>query len=452
MEIENTPLYGEVKAILEDGAKPVNYHWTMQLLAGGKTYDVMKVLSISNNRAYNVNYADSIVVRVVIGSGTFHHRIYPHRADLKAVLFREPIGEVSNAVELTSDIEAQIMRATLVADNSAVMEANRKHSDSQADMDLTDTIEIDIGLTDLALEKIRMISVGGIYRNVTTAELMRHILTVVSAGVTSDEDISIRGVDLYPPSNMNPVSNLVIPHRIRMFEMPDYLNKEVSGVYNAGFGYYLQKKNWYIYPTLDLKRYDNSEKGLTIIRLPPDVYYGSERTYRITSNQVIVLIGDEVKTSDTSELLQLNLGNGLRYSDADTMFDGFGVTANNKTTISRKKNTTEYVIEQRADSINNIQMSPSKITSNAFYESSRMAERLGMYLTCTWEYSDPGSIWPGMPVKYLFMVNGEVYESRGVVQAADHYTRLHQPGITSRRHVNSSSLLLFLGKATLWNN
>jgi len=452
MEIETTPLYAEYKAIVGDGPKPVHYHWTMQLIAGGKTIEVIKVVDISIVRAYNVNYGDNVLVKFAIGAGTFHHQIYPYRTDLRAVLFRQPLGEVMNGLSLDQDIEAQVMRATLVQDSSAVMEANRRHTDSPRDMDITDIIEVEIGLTDLALEQLRMMTTDGCYRQVKTSELMRHVLTVASANVSSDADTAIRGVDLYPPSNEQPAPNIVVPTGTRLFELPDYLHSQVDGVYNSGFGFYLQKRHWYIYPTLDLKRYEQSEKGLTVIRLPPDLYRGGERTFRKTANQLIVLVGEEAGSSDPSEIMQLNLGNGVRYADAASIFNGYGKTENNKTTVVRKENNSEYLIENRAENINNIQMSPRRIVSNVFLEASKMAERLGMYLSCQWEHSDPGAIWPGMPVRYMFMAGGQVFESFGIVQAAQHYIRLNQPGITTRRHICSTSLLLFLGKASPWKD
>ncbi len=449
MELETSPFYNEIKLIQDNGPNPVNYHWSMRFIVGGKVIPAMKVLGHVIKRAYNVNYADDIVVRVAIGAGVFHHDIYPFRNDLQAILFREPIDEVNNALQLTTDIEAQIMRATLLETNSSVMAGNSRITDDAYQMDLGNIIEIDVALTDLALEKIRMITVDGIYRDVPTWLLMRHILTVESAKISADSDISIIGVDVYPASNEVPVRNIVIPP-MRLSELPDHLNYNVSGVYSSGFGFYLQKKHWYIFPSLDLTRYEKSEKGLTIIRLPPDLFHGSERTYRRTANQVIALVGDEAGSVDLSESLQLNQGNGLRYADADVMFDSFSQTKNNITTVKRKQNNTEYLIEERPNGLNNIQFSPKRITSNAMVESSIMARRLGMYLSCTWDYSDPGSIWPGMPVKYMFMVNGQVYESFGIVQSAEHHTKLYHPGITTRRHVTSTSLLLFLGKATEW--
>lgn len=449
MEITTSQLYAEFKEIQAAGKNPVHYAWTLQFMADGKVIPVMKVLSISIERAYNNSYADNILVRVVLGAGTFHHDIFPYRTDLKAVLFREPIGEVSNAVDLTQDIEAQVMRATLVSDSSAIMEGNRKQTDSRYNMDITDLLEVEVGLTDLALEQLRMMTVDGIYRNVKTWELARHILTAASAAVTNDQDIAIRGVDVYRPANETVVPTVVLPTGTRLFEVPDYLHNRAAGLYSAGFGFYLQKHHWYFYPTFDLTRYDKSEKGLTLLRLPPDLYFGSERTYRITENQVIAIIGDQVKTSDPSEMLQLNLGNGLRYADAGAIFDGYGKTENNKTVVQRKANNTEYLIEDRAEQINNVQVSPTRITSNAHAQASQMAGRLGMYLSCSWQYSDPGAIWPGMPVRYMYMQGDQVYERKGVVQSVQHSIYLDKAGITSKRHLSSTSMLLFLGKATL---
>lgn len=455
MELERTPFIQEVKKIISNGPLPVHYGWTMTLIAGGQKLKPVKILGLVLGRDYTHDYGDNIVVEMMMDQGTYHQKVFPNKDNLQAILNREPIKEVNVDLDLTRDIEAQPLRATLMDNHSAIVENNRSYIGNIKEANSTDVVTIKMGLIDPALEKLRMMTFEGIYRNTTVWELIRHILTVASREVSDDEQFRIRGVDVYTPSNNEKKKNIVIPNGTRLTDVPYYLNERVAGVYNAGFSYFMQRKKWWVYPTMDLKRYESSVKGLTLIRIPNERYSGSERTYRMTPNflipnQVIALVSENAASVDDSEYLQLNQGNGIRFADANVMFDSFGKTANNKTIITRKDNVNEYLVESRLTGLNNVQRSPNPITANTFVEASRMARRMGMFVSCTWDNSDPGAIWPGMPVKYMFIAKGQVYQAYGIVQAIEHFWRLAAPGITTRRHICSSSMLLFIGKATPW--
>lgn len=472
MELEHTPFYREVKKIITQKAKPVHFHWMMTIVAGGKKIKPIKFLSLAIRRNYQTDYGDDIICEVMLQAGTYHHSIFPNKDNLRVTLTREPLYEVNVDTNAEEPIEALELRAVLTDYSSAVVESNRQHIENPVDTNTLDVMTVRFGLIDDALEKIRMMTFGGIYRNVTTWELLRHILTVASREVTDDLDLRIRGVDVYTPSSHEKKTNILIPTGTRLTDVAGYLHERVSGVYNAGFGYFLQKppprvigqgdqiyvekkpvgKLWFVYPTMDIHRFNNSPKGLTLIRIPMERFSGTERTYRRTANQVIALVSESARSVDDSEEQQYNHGNGATFADANLMFDAFSKTNDNKTIITRKENINEYLLESRATSLVNVHQQPSRITSNAVAEAGHLGRRLGMFVTCSWDHSEPGAIFPGMPVKYMYMAKGQPYEAYGIVQAVQHYSRLAVQGLTSKRHITSTSFLLFLGKAMPWKD
>ncbi len=470
MELESSPFINEVRKVTSQEPNKVHFYWRMEIkLPDGKRITPMKVLGIVVRRNYHNDYGDDIVVELMVDAGTYHHLLIPNRDNLLATLTKEPLYESSVELDLTQDIEAQEMRLHLLDYSSAVFEGNRKYVENVHTTNALDVMTIKVSLIDLALEKVRMMTFDGIYRNVKTWELIRHLLTVASREITDELDIRIRGVDVYKPSNEEKKRNIFIPPGTRLTDVPYWLNENVSGVYNSGFGYYLQNmpprtegteqkvevwkrpgKAWFVYPTLDLNRFEASPKGLTLIKIPMERFSGTERTFRRTPNQLIVLIGEEAHHTDDTELSQLNYGNGVRYSDANKVWQDWGKTADNRTIITRKENVSEYLMEERKTGLNNVHFSNRRITANAFAEAATMARRQGMFMTMAWDQSDPGSIWPGMPVKYMYMAKGQPWEAYGIVQAVQHNYNLATQGITSRRHIATSSLLLFLGRAMPW--
>lgn len=313
-----------------------------------------------------------------------------------------------------------------------------------------DILYVKFQLTDPLVERLRMESVGGIFPDTSCADLLSFLLTDINQKLQLDEENKIEGVDFFEPTLKEKQKQIVLPHATRFVEAPDFLQSKVGGIYNAGLGFYLQKKHWYVYPLYDLTRFDKSLKTLTLVNVPKNRMPGAEVTYRTTGNQVIALITGATKFRDDSESQILNEGNGVRFLDARKLMDGFSETSKNRTTILRANNNNEFVAEQRKTGLNNVHASPVRITSNNFVELSRLAQRAGAPFQCVWENSNPDLLYPGMPVKYMYVVNGEVKEALGVLIRAHHNIGTYAPGAKSKRYVSNSVLTVFIDRKIDW--
>lgn len=452
MALDDSTLMQEVVKITTDGPNPVHYSWRAQIHANGEIIDPLKLLSIDINRDYLDSYGDYILIEVAIGAGTFNFDIFPYKNDLTVTLIREPLGEISEATDLTEDINSQELSATLMDASSAVLEGNSLATQDKEAANLTNILYVKFQLVDLALEQIRMQSVGGIFHATPPGEILRYLLTSISNQVEVDQENKVLGVDLYEPSNTTPVTQAVIPHGTRFTDIADVINAKAAGIYNTGMGFYLQKHLWYIYPLYDLTRFDKALKTITLINIPKDRYPQAERTFRRTQNQLIVMVTGETKHADASESSQLNLGNGIRFVDAGKLLESFATVKDNKATALRVKNVNEFVTQKRDNGLNNVQMSDSRITTNNFVELGKLAARAGSAVQVVWQNSDPGAITPGMPAKYIYLVDDQPVEVTGVVLKAHHYVQTDQPGLTSKRHITNSALLLFINRLMDWSD
>ena len=453
MELRDSPLWQEISAIAFEQTTPVlNYGWKATFLAGEKEIKPMKVLSLTIVREFRQAYGDEIVLEVIIPAGDFVYDIYPHRQDLTVVLQRESAAR-SEELGLSPDIDSQTLRATLVDDYSVTVEGLLNNAHSREALNLTELMTVRFQLLDLALERIRLHSVGGLFRDATPAQVLEYILTTVSTGLDLDESNAIKGVEMVESPNTDPHRQIIIPHGTRFPELPQYLHNRVGGLYPTGMGVYLFKNHWHVYPLYDLTRFDQTVKTLTLINVPKNQMPGIERTYRKTPHQLIALITGEVKHMDRSEALLMNLGNGVRYFDARRAVDGFAETAggDNKAVITRGQNNNEFVTDDRTTGLNNIQMSNVRATANKFAEMSKLARRAGSEIQCVWENSDMGEIYPGMPVKYMYVKNDQIHELTGVVLAAQHYVQTHGVGMTDSRHRTDTALHLFVSRETNTN-
>lgn len=451
MALEDTGLEIEVRKIINSGAKPVHHQWECRILAGDNIVIPIKVLSIDVERQYDQQYSDRIFIDVALGLGTYNHRVYPHRENLTVELIKTPIRERGQEELPDEPIDVRTYRGVLVKDSSEAITMNRVGIQSEETANLTDIKSLKMQLVDPALERIRLMTVGGIYRNTTPGDVLRQVMTNVSSQLSLDDDHRVFGVDMLPYDNTEVRDHVVVPHGTPLVELPFYLQAKAGGIYSTGLGFYLQSGIWYIYPEHKTDRFSTTPRGLTIINLPPNKYPEIERTYRTTTNQLIILSTGEVLHSDGSDRLQDNLGNGVRYTDSRKVIEGFGEINNNKVTVSRAKNNSEYVAFGKATGLNNTPVSAAKATSNPFEQASLLAARKGATIQLKWENSEWGLLFPGMPVRFLYYENDRTQEAEGVILRAHHYIESKQPGLILGGHRCNTALTIFVDNVVEWS-
>ena len=157
-----------------------------------------------------------------------------------------------------------------------------------------------------------------------------------------------------------------------------------------------------------------------------------------------MLATGEVKLKDDSEEQQLNLGNGVRFADANNFMTGFVDTVDNKAVASRGSNNSEFISVPRLNGNNNVQMSSNPITANPFMEYSKLARRQGNMITLAWENSQPSLIYPGMPVKIMYMDDDDIVTVYGILLKAHSFVQTKGQGMTDNRHLIQTSMSIFI--------
>lgn len=443
MVSELTPFDREIRKIGESN-NPVHFYWYAELTVAGKKYIPLRLISIDIDSDFESKFSDEIFVTFLFGVGTFEHEIYPKKDDITLTLFRREVLENKEQTQGGRLIEKQELRAILADRKSSVMSGNVRGTETQAMGDLNGLVDVRFQLIDKALEQIRTKTIGGGFRNTTGVDVLKTLLTQISKDIEVDAENEVLGVDVWETNNNEPQLQIVIPHGTTFSQMPEYIHQRCGGIYSTDFGYYLNRQRWYVYPLFDLTRFDKAQKTLTVMNIPSYRMPGRERTYRTTPNQVIVLSTGQTVQKDNVDIYQINEGNGTRFTDARQMMTGFYQTENNTVSALRGSNTYEYITDERASGFNNVMSSSSRISSNPFVESSKMARRRGSRVACVWENSDPSLIVPGMPVRYQFLAAGKLRESFGVVLRAVSYIHNPNPSILNQWHMMNTVLIMFL--------
>jgi hypothetical protein len=438
----------EITAILQQSTAPPIYGWRLEIQAGDQTVVPLRVLSIDLIRDYDRGYADKLLARLLIGAGTYAHDILPYRNALSGKLYRDPLQAVNAQPDPTGQTSYQDVTITLVEGDDVTKSVKSNVLQNKDAGDMTRLLEVDVQLVDPVLEQIRLVSCGGTFRNTNVQNLAKYIMTYHLQKITSDDSTAIVGVEMYDSVDSEPAASVVVPHGTPLTDVPDFLHEQVGGIYSSGLCSYLQKTLWYICPLLDVTRYDQDPRGLTIINVPKNRYPALERTYRTTARQLIVLATADAITFDDTEARQLNEGNGVRFTSADAMFESFVQVEGNKALALRAKNNNEYVTQPRVNGRNNVRTSSNAITNNQFLELSRQVRRQVSFLACVWENSDPDLIFPAMPVRYVYLEAGQLVELHGVVQGTHTFTHAATPPLMTRRHLSTTTIRLCLERAS----
>lgn len=447
MATESTLLYREVAMITSEGAKPVVWQWLCTVHVNGKDIKPLFTNEVEIERNYVEQYCDKIDVELAIPLDAYHYDMVPYRSTIEVTLQRVPMVEAVDAlVSQESPTYSHRYRATLYDNDSALLEGNNPTVTTRAAAGISDYVHVRMQLLDSVIERMRMQTIGGIYREVSGMELVRHILTLYSATGSKDKADAVQGVTVAPHANTKPRTHIVIPHLTRVVDAPERIHQACGGVYSGGFKTYLQARQWYMYAPYDVSAYRDTPLTLTVINIPANRLTGSERTYRVTPTQVIVLVTGQVKHRDNSESAQLNHGNGVRFMDANQVMDGWATVDGNRMTVNKSKNVNEYVGTPRPNGLNHILESPTRITANPLLENARVAQRNGSYLQAVWENSNDTILYPGMPVKYMYIQNEQVETIYGVLIGTQTHISASNVNVSSRRFISNTTISLFIDR------
>ncbi|MCB1712698.1 MAG: hypothetical protein KDH96_09565, partial [Candidatus Riesia sp.] len=165
-----------------------------------------------------------------------------------------------------------------------------------------------------------------------------------------------------------------------------------------------------------------------------------------TPNQVLLLATGESKHIELSESQQLNKGNGIIFMDATKAFEEWGVVEDNKFIVDKSKNVTQATIAKREDGNDFLRQTDTKFTSNPLFEYSKLASRFGDVIQHTWENANPDLLYPGMPVRNMYISNNQAKELYGVLIGVKVLNSSDTKGMVNRIFTNKCVLTVFIEK------
>ena len=466
MEIETSPLINEISKVIEDGPKDVFYRWTAEFKIKDtfkgelpltekdkesslkeeledKIYKPLKLLSFDLERDYEKNYGDYVKLRVFISYGTWVKVLFIAREHLFCTITRTPLKEGTKEVDTEKEITTVMYDCIPQMREDLQVEVSRFAAYDKFQLDTTaPPLEIDFELLDRALELTRKVTLGGIIRKKAPKDVINGILSKYTKELEIDEGKAVEKITLIKPDNEEDREHYLIPHGTRLLDVPNFIQNTCGGVYNAGINTYFQDNQIYIYPIANLKRFDDEEQTLTVIKIPENRFTDIERTFKLDDKRLTILATSEAKFSDFNRATLLKEGNGVRFADGRKFMNKITETKDNKSVIKRKDNNHEY-LSVPMEKLNTVIMSSTRIHANPFKEYSKQAKKDGGLFTFVWTHADISLLYPGMPVKVLYTDQEEVKELQGVLLKVHGVIQSNVQGMAPSGHHSQAALFVY---------
>jgi hypothetical protein len=447
METRRLTTIEEINAIFTDGSKPVHFVWRCTIEVNGETIDPHRTLNIDINRHYTMNFAEEIMVELQVAPSQYVDKIYPNRQNITVTLYQIPLNE-DGSENWDEKRYLQIYRGMIKGGKDLKLNPNREQGNSE-DLDMGGHVVVEFQLVSRALEQLRLRLPGGPYRNTTAGRVLKSIFDQERQRIKVDSIEAITGVDMVPPDNTVIREHVVVDHGLQLIELPSFLQNRAGGIYNADIAFFLQGDKIYIWPKYGLDRKERDKQVLTIFDIPANQFPGVERTYRETLGQVIILTTGNSSNTDVSEALDLNQGNGIRFTDAMSVLNGMIEMVDGKPIARRGASASEFVDEVRQTGLNFAPIAKERITSNAMKMASKLAPRKGMTMQLTWENANPFLVYPGMPVRIYTPRDGVLEERKGVLADAQFFIAPKAKTAKNSQQACVGHLAVFVSRATV---
>lgn len=446
MAVDATMLFREVDTIASEGLNRSNYNISCSILAGGEWITPLRLNLESLERDFERGFADVRVIEFLMALGDYTYKLIPNRDNLLIDLKFTPMFEAGGG-QADEEIRTLRFRGILIDQDNQAMAGKHSQATDAAALDRLPPRSVQLQLVDEASYQVLMLTLNPNFRKISPMDALRAILTMSMDFVKGSDTQRILGINTVPGFNTEPRNQITIPHGTPLKQIPDLLQNQDGGVYATGLGCYLQNQYWYLFPLYDTTRFIKTPRSLTVLNVPSNRYFGAERTYRTTNQQIIVLATGNVAVLDTTAFDYLNAGNGLRFADARRLLTTFGVTDNNRMLIDRASNLFEVSAEKMKTDVNNFRWSDDRITSNPFKHYTAIAQKKGAYVNVEWMHGDSNLLYPGMPVKFLTVQDNALKTYEGVLLGLHQQRIPAEIGAVAIRYPSKVTLKLFLDRS-----
>lgn len=439
VDITAGPLVMEINRIKNNKLHRTIYTH-IEIYAGPNVVEAHQMIRDDRHSDFENNYRDQRTITLALSLGDAVELIGPYQDDLKIMLTTYTDSDEDEKVStmyrayLRDDIPRNMISAT-----QPVLD-NRETSNRAGIINLSFAINL------IVVEYLDNISIGTVIRPAPPFSILKTMMKVYLDAVNLTEDDRIKSISMYEASNFESRIQTPIPQNTRLVDLPDLLQNTYGGIYSTGLGFYLHNRELHFWPTYDLVREKYNQKYLHVI-LGGSVHSSLiDKTYLVEGNVISIIGVAPISILDDTLGAVNNEGDSVRYMDGRKVLNNSGSAVNNVFSSERATVNTELTAAKTRQSISIIRQSKSRITSNIYFELSKIAKRGVVRVSITWRFSNPDLIIPGMLVKLFYHRDDEVRETQGSVASISSLTSTTKEGMISKDMGTNSVLVIMIDR------
>lgn len=439
VDVSGGPLIFEINRIANSSANRTS-STKAEIYCGPHVITAHQVLRDDRSSDFETTYRESRTITLALSLGDVISYIGPYQDDIKIMLHTSAstddqlVDSVMYRGYLRDDLPRNIMSS------ASPMLEDTESSNRAAIVNISFAINL------IVVEYLDNISIGTVVRPAPPFTILKTMMRVYLDQINLSESDRITSLSMYEPSNFEARTQTPIPQNTRLVDLPDLLQSKFGGIYSTGLGFFLHKRDLYFWPMYDLVRDKYNQKYLHVIIGPSKHSIMVDRTWVVEGNVISIIASSPINVKDDS-LGQINQGgDSVRYMDGHKVLNKTGSVSNNIYTADRATANTEITALRTRQPLNIIRPSKSKVTSNIYWELSKIAKRGVVYLQVTWRFSNHELVIPGMLVKLFYHRGDEVHETVGSVAAIMSVTEASKPGMLDTSMVSTSVLNIIIDR------
>ena len=412
--LRNHPAWKDIKAIINTTDRVMRYDYAVTIHTAKEDFPILGVTMMEHNLKYLTDLSEYYVLHGLIGAGDYSHRLYPNRDHLEcSVKF---IRKKDNG-----DLDPKYppitirFKAHFRTDKMPRVDGDSLAQESIETMNKLSPVDLVLELQDRSEELLRRKRCDGVYPNVSMEDLMRVTMKYESEKAKVDGKPLIDKIVIYPPDNTARYPNIVLPADLMVMDLPGWIQEHGKGLYYTGMGSFFQRVGkesfWFVFPSFQPKRYTEPGVKLLLYHLQPSLMPAAEHTWRQDGEIISILSTGGTGKVETSFSNELNDGTGFRMPDGEAFATYPATVTPTGVKAQRSRLVHEFSSYDRKDGLTNANV--QKSTANVFHQASKNLSYQNDIHFLTWEDSDPGLLYPGMPVRLKSWEQDQMFEQDG---------------------------------------
>lgn len=426
-DVKNKAIWSDIEDILypskDEGPRDGSYSYKLIIHTPGSDLEVMKLEALDINRDYVKNVSEFALVRCYLPLGVYLQKLAQYRELIEVSIYKIPISASTFGVRMDKKRIVKRYRAIFRSDLNALDSGNEFSTLGSFSKDLTGLAKVYLELHSRQFEIIRVKTTSCTLEKKTYEDILRGVITAETDKILIDGKPSLDCMDIVKPDNKEPNKITIVPSLTPIVNLPTYLQEQMNGVYAYGIGsfiqHYREKNTWFVYPLYRVDRFKDDIHRAIFYSLPSNIYSGIDRTYVENGKLLKVAVSGHKSYKDNAELGMVNDGLGIRMTDHSVMMKKpWEIDADKGPKGISSKLNNEFIVKNKSDGVNFARYRRSDTHSNPFFEASRTAYHQTAQVDLEWQNGDIDLLYPGMPIKYVFIEEGVRREVNGTLLSA----------------------------------